>query len=91
MQAKFEPRRLKQARALRRMTLADLGARTDVTRQGLSQFENGDRVPAPETLLRIAAELDFPIEFFWRVWGQLSAARAPWFTIVHFAGHVTQS
>lgn len=81
MQAKFEPRRLKQARALRRMTLADLGARTDVTRQGLSQFENGDRVPAPETLLRIAAELDFPIEFFWRGVGPVE--RSPR-SLVHY-------
>ncbi|UZW61540.1 helix-turn-helix domain-containing protein [Lysobacter enzymogenes] len=81
MQVKFEPRRLRQARAMRRMTLADVGSKTELTRQSLSQFENGDRTPAPETLFRIAEALDFPIEFFSKGFGEIESRSR---SLVHY-------
>lgn len=81
MSVKFEPKRLRQARAMRRMTLADLGARTDLTRQGLSQFEKGDRNPSAETMVKLAGALEVPIEFLTREIGPVeSSARS----MVHY-------
>jgi Zn-dependent peptidase ImmA (M78 family) len=70
---KFEPKRLQQARFLKRMTLADVGAIVDVTRQSLSLFENGERAPAPETIEKLSLALGVPIEFFLRPVGILEA------------------
>ncbi len=71
MSVKFEPKRLQQARSLRRMALADVGEKVDISRQALSQFERGDRTPSPETLEKIANALSFPIEFFWKSIGEI--------------------
>jgi len=71
MSVKFEPKRLQQARSLRRMSLADVGEEVEVSRQALSQFERGDRTPSPETLEKIASALAFPIEFFWKGIGEI--------------------
>ncbi len=81
MLAKFEPKRLKQARSLRGKTLAELGEAIDLTRQSLSFFENGERVPAPETLDKLSDALNVPLEFFLRPFGNTeSRAR----TLVHY-------
>jgi Zn-dependent peptidase ImmA (M78 family)/DNA-binding XRE family transcriptional regulator len=81
MRASFQPARLKQARALRRLTLAELGEKIEVTRQSLSQFENAERSPAPETLDRLAVALGVPPAFFLRPVGELeSSARS----LVHY-------
>lgn len=81
MSAKFEKLRLRQARALKRMTLADVGVRADLTRQSLSQYENGDRTPPPETLAKLAQILDVPLEFLLRPIGSTESSSR---SIVHY-------
>ena len=81
MRANFEPRRLQQARFLRGLTLAELGKAVDLTRQSLSLFENGDRVPAAETLDKLSQALMVPMEFFLRPFGVTE--RRPR-TLVHY-------
>ncbi|MFK2931901.1 helix-turn-helix domain-containing protein [Dyella agri] len=66
MRAKFEAVRLQQARFLRGLTLAELGAAVDLTRQSLSLFENGERAPSPDTLEKLSQHLRVPMEFFLR-------------------------
>lgn len=63
------------------MTLADLGERVELSRQALSQFENGDRTPAPETLEKIAAALEFPIHFFWKGIGEIENRKR---SLIHY-------
>lgn len=81
MQAKFQSRRLQQARYLKRMSLADLGVATEISRQALSQFERGDRVPLPETVAKLALALSVPVEFFLRPIGNLEGSPR---TLVHY-------
>ncbi|HEY4090931.1 MAG TPA: XRE family transcriptional regulator [Luteibacter sp.] len=81
MLAKFEGTRLQQARFLRGLTLAELGAAVDVTRQSLSLFENNDRAPSPETLEKLSQRLQVPLEFFLRPKG--NTERQPR-TLVHY-------
>lgn len=75
MSAKFQPRRLQQARHLKRLTLEDLGQAIDLKRQSLSQFERGERSPSPQTLKRLADALSVPLEFFLRPFGPLEASQ----------------
>lgn len=60
----FKGERLKNARLYRGMTLSDLAAKTGVTKQALSQYENHTTVPSGGTLLALAKALDFPVEYF---------------------------
>lgn len=55
---------LREAREARGLSLAELAAKTDVTRQAISLFENGKKPPGVETLARIARELKFPVNYF---------------------------
>lgn len=80
-QAKFQSRRLQQARYLKRMSLAELGAVTEISRQALSQFERGDRMPLPETVVKMATALSVPVEFFLRPIGRLEGGAR---TLVHY-------
>ena len=48
----FKGERLKNARLYRGMTLTDLAAKTNVTKQALSQYENGTIVPSGSNLLQ---------------------------------------
>jgi Zn-dependent peptidase ImmA (M78 family)/transcriptional regulator with XRE-family HTH domain len=81
MQASFQPKRLQQARFLKRKSLADLGADTDISRQALSQFERGDRTPLPETVANLSKALGVPVEFFLRPIGRLEGGAR---TLVHY-------
>jgi len=81
MRANFEPRRLQQARFLRGLTLAELGDAVGLTRQSLSLFENGDRVPAAETLDKLSEVLRVPMEFFLRPFGPTERKAR---TLVHY-------
>ena len=74
MSAKFQPKRLQQARHLKRFTLEELGQAVDLTRQSLSQFERGERTPAPDTLKRLSESLSVPIEFFLRPMGEVESS-----------------
>lgn len=81
MQASFQPKRLQQARFLKRKSLADLGLDTDISRQALSQFERGDRTPLPDTVAKLARVLGVPVEFFLRPIGRLEGGTR---TLVHY-------
>jgi Zn-dependent peptidase ImmA (M78 family)/DNA-binding XRE family transcriptional regulator len=59
-------RTIKQARLLRCMTATELAKKIDVTKQAVSQYENGKIIPMPNILDRIAEVLNFPISFFYR-------------------------
>jgi len=60
----FKGDRLKKARIYRGMTLTDLAAKTGLTKQALSQFENGPITPSDSSLFALANALDFPVEYF---------------------------
>lgn len=62
--ALFSPGRLRLAREMRMMTRTAVALATQVTPAAVSQFERGDARPVPQTLLRLAAVLDFPVRFF---------------------------
>ena len=61
---KFKGERLKTARIYRGMTLTDLAFDTGVTKQALSQYENGTIKPNDGTLFAIADALHFPVGYF---------------------------
>jgi Zn-dependent peptidase ImmA (M78 family)/transcriptional regulator with XRE-family HTH domain len=62
--ALFSPRRLRLARETRMMTRTAVALAAQVTPAAVSQFERGDARPVPQTLLRLAGALDFPVKFF---------------------------
>lgn len=60
----FKGDRLKNARIYRGMTLTDLATKTDLTKQALSQYENGTITPSDSNLFSLAKALGFPVEYF---------------------------
>lgn len=60
----FNPQRLRLARRRRGMTKRRLAELVQVTDRALNGFEKGEYNPDPTTLDRIAAVLDFPVDFF---------------------------
>ena len=62
--ALFSPRRLRLARETRMMTRTAVALAAQVTPAAVSQFERGEARPVPQTLLRLASALDFPVQFF---------------------------
>lgn len=68
----FNPNRLKAARIYRGLTITDLAAEIDVTKQMVSQYENGKSVPGIDTLFKIITVLKFPRDFFYK--GNFNAA-----------------
>ncbi|WP_370931740.1 ImmA/IrrE family metallo-endopeptidase [Bartonella sp. DGB1] len=71
------PNRLTEARIIARLTQTQLAARINVSRQAISNYEKGNRVPDPETFHKILQELKQPIKFFtntsYPVFGQQGA------------------
>jgi Zn-dependent peptidase ImmA (M78 family)/DNA-binding XRE family transcriptional regulator len=63
----FNGNRLKLARLYRGKTIAELAEETNVSKQAISQFENGKATPSFETLLKIINILEFPREFFQQI------------------------
>ena len=61
----FNPARLAEARAYKRLTGEELATSVGVSKQSISQFENNKAEPEYETLVRISSELGFPIRFFY--------------------------
>lgn len=61
----FNGERLKIARIYRGKSIAELAEEVLVTKQAISQFENGKGSPSLETLLRLISSLGFPREFFY--------------------------
>ena len=61
----FNGKRLKAARLYRGMTISEVAKMSDVSKQAISQFENGKSEPKLETLMRIMQILKFPREYFY--------------------------
>ncbi len=62
----FTPMRLTQAREARGLSLTVLAELCDISRQSISNYENGKQSPTYSILERIAGKLNLPIEFFLR-------------------------
>lgn len=62
---KFNPNRLKSARLYEGMSIAELASQIGVSKQVVSQYENGKANPSLETLMKIMGVLKFPREYFY--------------------------
>lgn len=58
------PDRLKEAREAIELTMEELGCRVGITRQAVSLYEAGERIPEPPIMMRLIQELNQPISFF---------------------------
>lgn len=63
---KFNPKRLREARLVRGLTISELAEKINVSKQAISQFELGEHTPKPETMMAIINTLKFPKSFFYR-------------------------
>lgn len=61
---KFNGKRLQSARMYRGKTIVDLSKDIGISKQAISQFENGLASPQFDTLMSIADALSFPREYF---------------------------
>lgn len=61
---KLVAERLTEARLASRLTQTEVAERIGVTRQAVSSYELGAKFPEPETMQRIARELEQPMSFF---------------------------
>ncbi|GJM78296.1 hypothetical protein HMSSN139_07920 [Paenibacillus sp. HMSSN-139] len=61
----FNGDRLKAARVYRGKTIAELADEVLVSKQSISQYENGKANPSLETLLKLISTLGFPREYFY--------------------------
>ncbi|MEF3305334.1 helix-turn-helix domain-containing protein [Paenibacillus sp. GYB003] len=61
----FNGDRLKAARIYRGKTIAELADEVLVSKQSISQYENGKANPSLETLLKLISTLGFPREYFY--------------------------
>lgn len=62
----FNGKRLRSARLYNGLTIADVAGATNISKQSISQFETGKMEPKMETLMKLAACLGFPREFFFQ-------------------------
>ena len=58
------PSKLREARVAARLNQTELAAAVGVTRQSISQYEQGQTIPDPLVLGRIASELGQPLGYF---------------------------
>jgi Zn-dependent peptidase ImmA (M78 family)/DNA-binding XRE family transcriptional regulator len=63
---KFNPKRLREARLIRGLSISELAKLINISKQAISQFELGDHTPKPETMMLIINMLKFPKNFFYR-------------------------
>lgn len=61
----FNKNRLKSARIFSGFTISELADLSSVSKQAISQFENGKNKPTLETLMKIMYVLKFPREYFY--------------------------
>lgn len=62
----FNPKRLREARLVRGMTISDLAEKIGISKQAISQFELGEHSPKQETAMMLINTLKFPKSFFYR-------------------------
>jgi Zn-dependent peptidase ImmA (M78 family)/transcriptional regulator with XRE-family HTH domain len=60
----FEPDRLRQARQLAELTKREVADASGVSPAAVGQYEAGIAVPRADTIKKLAATLDVPVEFF---------------------------
>jgi Zn-dependent peptidase ImmA (M78 family)/transcriptional regulator with XRE-family HTH domain len=60
----FDPQRLRIARQLRKLSRAGLAELVEVSPAAVGQWEASSARPKPQTLLQVAAVLDFPVAYF---------------------------
>ncbi len=60
----FNPKRLREARMVRELSISELADRIGVSKQAISQFELGESVPKAENMMALIHELRFPKNFF---------------------------
>lgn len=65
-ESQFNPKRLREARLVRGLTISDLAEKIGVSKQAISQFELGEHTPKPETVMLLINTLHFPKSFFYR-------------------------
>ncbi len=58
--------RIKDAREYKGLTLDGLAEKVGITKQAISLYEKGKRVPSIEILKKISLATDFPINFFYK-------------------------
>ncbi|HUC91977.1 MAG TPA: XRE family transcriptional regulator [Paenibacillus sp.] len=61
----FNPKRLREARMVRELSIAELADKIGVSKQAISQFELGESVPKAENMMAIINALRFPKSFFY--------------------------
>lgn len=61
---KIVPQRLREAREFLELTMSDLASKVEISRQAVSLFESGERVPDPSTMIKIAQILGQPLKYF---------------------------
>lgn len=64
MSLSFNATRLKEARLLRELTQPELAGLIGVTKQAISQYENGIVVPRSDTIIEMAETLKMPLAYF---------------------------
>ena len=62
---KFNGNRLKDARIFRGKSISSLSEECQITKQTLSQYENGSIKPEPNKLFTLSCALNFPIDYFY--------------------------
>lgn len=61
----FNKDRFKSARIYAGYTISELAEQTNISKQAISQFENGKAKPTLETMMSFLPMLKFPMEFFY--------------------------
>lgn len=62
----FNPKRLREARLVRGMTIKELADTIGVSKQAISQFELGEHMPKQETMMALINTLGFPKSYFYK-------------------------
>ncbi|MCM3390260.1 XRE family transcriptional regulator [Ureibacillus chungkukjangi] len=62
----FNPKRLKEARLIRGLSIRELAEKIGISKQAISQFELGEHSPKSETMMAIINTLQFPKNFFFK-------------------------
>jgi len=60
----LQPRRIKEGRLFRDLSQQELADEIGVTKQAISQYENGVLTPKTEMIYRLAETLEFPLAYF---------------------------
>lgn len=62
----FNPRRLKEARIVKGLSVAELAQEIGISRQAVSLLELGETQPRAETIMQLSYVLGFPRSFFYK-------------------------